>query len=224
MRHMKWLPFLILAAAIATGCGNSVKDSVMNLKFSEQGADNNWRSVWLTALKSDALSQKEKTLLQGAMLREAQHTPPSILGRTVRQVMDDQREWQKQIRRSEKEPDRQIRSRGTSGSAGVPSTRAVKERPPFDFFFLPHCPLPKMHRRTAPPSEKRSPPPTVRRARRTPVPSTTPCPPRPAMRQDRRRRESPRRSGGFSLERSAVFHCLVIRVHRQRPERDEFMG
>lgn len=92
---MKWLPLLILAAAIATGCGNSAKDGVMNMKFSEQAADNNWRSVWLTALKSDALSQKEKTLLQGAMLREAKRIPPSVLGRTVRQVMEDQRDWLK---------------------------------------------------------------------------------------------------------------------------------
>jgi hypothetical protein len=95
VRRLKWFPILFLAAAIATGCGNKVKDSIMDLKFSEQGADNNWRSVFKTALKSDALSQKEKSLLQGAMLREAQHIPPSVLGKTVRQVMEDQREWLK---------------------------------------------------------------------------------------------------------------------------------
>jgi hypothetical protein len=88
---MKWFPILFLAAAIATGCGNNVKD----LKFSEQGTDNNWRSVFKSAVMSDALSQEEKSLLQAAIMREKQHIPPTIPGKTVRQVIEDQREWQK---------------------------------------------------------------------------------------------------------------------------------
>jgi hypothetical protein len=88
---MKWFPILFLAAAIAAGCGNNVKD----LKFSEQGTENNWRSVFKTAVMSDALSQEEKTLLQAAIMREKQHIPPTILGKTVRQVIEDQREWHK---------------------------------------------------------------------------------------------------------------------------------
>ena len=71
MRRWKWIPILFLAAAIATGCGNSVKD----LKFSEQGTDNNWRSVFKSAVMSDALSQEEKTLLQDAIMREKQNIP-----------------------------------------------------------------------------------------------------------------------------------------------------
>ena len=90
MRRRKWIPILLLAA-IATGCGNSVKD----LKFSEQGKDNNWRSVFKTAVMSDALSKEEKSLLQSAMLREMQHIPPAIQGKTVRQAIEDQRERDK---------------------------------------------------------------------------------------------------------------------------------
>jgi hypothetical protein len=89
---MKWFPILFLAAAIATGCGNNVKD----LKFSEQGTDNNWRSVFKSAVMSDALSQEEKSLLQAAIMREKQNISPTIPGKTVRQVIDDQREWHKE--------------------------------------------------------------------------------------------------------------------------------
>jgi hypothetical protein len=88
---MKWFPILFLSAAVAVGCGNSVKD----LKFSEQGKDNNWRSVFKTAVESDAFSLEEKSLLQDAVLREMQHLPPTIEGKTVRQVIEDQREWHK---------------------------------------------------------------------------------------------------------------------------------
>jgi hypothetical protein len=93
MRRMKWFPILFLAAAIAAGCsnGNGIKD----LKFSERGTDNNWRDMFKSTIKSNKLSREETTLLQGAMLREAQQIPPSIAGKTVRQVIEDQREWNK---------------------------------------------------------------------------------------------------------------------------------
>jgi len=91
VRRWKWIPILFLAAATAGGCGNSVKD----LKFSELGQDNNWRSVFKSAVMSDALSQEEKTLLQDAIMREKQNIPPTIQGKTVRQIIEDQREWQK---------------------------------------------------------------------------------------------------------------------------------
>lgn len=91
MRRTKWLPILFLAAAIAAGCGNKV----MDLKFSDQGTDNNWRSVFTTAMKSEAISKEERSLLQAAMVREMQQIPPTIRGKKVRQVIEEQREWAK---------------------------------------------------------------------------------------------------------------------------------
>ena len=91
MRRVKWFPVLFLAAAVAAGCGNSVKD----MKFSDQGQDNNWKNVFKTSIKSDKLSREETSLLQAAMLRALQQIPPTIQGKTVRQVIEDQREWQK---------------------------------------------------------------------------------------------------------------------------------
>jgi hypothetical protein len=91
VRRGKWLPVVLLAAAVGVGCGNSVKD----LQFSEPGKDNNWISVFRTTIKSDKLSQEENSLLQAALLREMQQVPPSIAGKTVRQVIKDQREWLK---------------------------------------------------------------------------------------------------------------------------------
>jgi hypothetical protein len=90
VRRRKWIPILFLAAAVG-GCGNSVKDQ----KFSELGTDNNWKSVFNAAVKEGALSKEERSLLQAAMLRELRHVPPPIQGKTVRQVIEDQREWQK---------------------------------------------------------------------------------------------------------------------------------
>ena len=91
MRRRKWFPILFLAAAVAAGCGESVKD----LKFSEQGQDNNWGSVLKATIKSDKLSQEETSLLQAAVIRGLQNIPPAIAGKTVRQVIKDQREWLK---------------------------------------------------------------------------------------------------------------------------------
>ena len=91
MKRRKWIPILFLAAAVAVGCGNSVKEQ----KFSAQGQDNNWRDVFKTTIKSDKLSRKETTLFQAAMLRAMQQIPPAIEGKTVRQVIEDQREWEK---------------------------------------------------------------------------------------------------------------------------------
>jgi hypothetical protein len=93
MRRMKWFPILFLTAAIAAGCsnGNGIKD----LKFSERGTDNNWRSVFTTAIKSDKLSREETSLLQAAMVREMKQIPPTLAGKTVRQVIADQKEWRK---------------------------------------------------------------------------------------------------------------------------------
>ena len=91
MRRRKWFPILFLAAAVAVGCSNSAKD----LKFSEQGQDNNWRSVFKTAVNSKKLSKKDTALLQAAVMREMQHIPPSIAGKTVREVIKDQEEWLK---------------------------------------------------------------------------------------------------------------------------------
>ena len=74
MRRWKWIPILFLAAAAAGGCGNSVNE----MKFSDAGQDNNWRSVFKTAVMSDALSQEEKFLLEASIRREKQHIPPTI--------------------------------------------------------------------------------------------------------------------------------------------------
>ena len=91
MRRRKWIPILFLAAVAAVGCGNSVKDQ----KFSEPGKDNNWRDMFKNTIKSDKLSREETALFQAAMLREAQQIPPSVAGKTVRQVIEDQKEWNK---------------------------------------------------------------------------------------------------------------------------------
>jgi hypothetical protein len=91
VKRRKWFPILFLAAAVAAGCGDSVKD----LKFSEKGQDNNWRNVLKATIRSEKLSQEETSLLQAAMMRDMRNIPPTIAGKTVRQVIKDQREWLK---------------------------------------------------------------------------------------------------------------------------------
>lgn len=91
MRRVKWFSVLFLAAAVAAGCGNSIKD----MKFSDPGEKNNWRTVFVSAIKSDKLSRKESQLLEAAVVREMQHIPPTIAGKTVRQVIEEQKEWLK---------------------------------------------------------------------------------------------------------------------------------
>ena len=91
MRRVKWFLILFLATAVAAGCGNSVKD----MKFSEPGKENNWRTVFMTAMKSGKLSRKESQLLESAVVREMQQNPPTIAGKTVRQLIEEQKEWLK---------------------------------------------------------------------------------------------------------------------------------
>jgi hypothetical protein len=91
VRRRKWFPILFLAAAVAVGCSNST----MDLKFSDHGQDNNWKSVFKTAVTGKKLSQEDTSLLQAAVLREMQHIPPTIAGKTVREVIKDQKEWLK---------------------------------------------------------------------------------------------------------------------------------
>jgi hypothetical protein len=91
VKRVKWFPVLFLAAAVAVGCGNAAKD----MKFSEPGKENNWRTVFVSAVKSGKLSRKESLLLEAAVVRETQHIPPTIAGKTVGQVIEDQKEWLK---------------------------------------------------------------------------------------------------------------------------------